>query len=145
MNSTLKNASTRSAARGFTLIEMMAVVIVIGVLAALVIPSFLGRAGKARKAVAQQKISNIETAVNLFYQDYSRFPESLEELVTKPGDIPAEQWTPPSLKAKHLKDPWGNPFVYRYPGEHGAYDLYSTGSDGQEGGEGEQADVTNWE
>lgn len=124
---------------------MMVVVIVIGVLAALVIPNFLGRAGKAKVAVAQQKISNIETAINLFYQDYSRFPESLEELITKPGDITDEQWVPPSLKAKHLKDPWGQPFEYRYPGDHGAYDLYSTGADGQDGGEGENADITNWE
>jgi len=123
----------------------MVVVIVIGVLAALVVPTFMGRAGKAKKAVAQQKISNIETAVNLFYQDYSRIPETLEELVVKPSDIPDEQWTPPSLRPKDLKDPWGNPFTYRYPGEHGAYDLYSTGADGQEGGEGDNTDITNWE
>lgn len=121
------------------------VVIVIGVLAALVVPTFMGRAGKAKIAVAKQKISNIETAVNLFYQDYSRFPESLDELIVKPSDIPQEQWTPPSLRPKDLKDPWGRPFVFRYPGEHGAYDLYSTASDGQEGGEGENADITNWQ
>ncbi len=119
--------------------------IVIGVLAALVVPNFLGRAGKAKVAVAQQKIGNIETAINLFYQDYSRFPESLEELVTKPADITDEQWTPPSLKPKDLKDPWGNPFVYRYPGQHGAYDLYSAGADGQDGGDEDNADITNWE
>lgn len=142
---TTKRKRTDPKALGFTLIEIMVVVIVIGVLAALVVPNFLGRAAKAKKAVAQQKIGNIETAINLFYQDYSRFPETLEELVSKPADITEEQWTPPSLKAKDLKDPWGNPFVYRYPGDHGAYDLYSTGADGQEGGEGDNKDINNWE
>ena len=139
------NTNVHRAARAFTLIEIMVVVIVIGVLAALVVPTFIGRAGKAKKAVAQQKISNIETAINLFYQDYSRFPESLQELTTKPSDIPDEQWTPPSLKPKDLDDPWGRPFVYRYPGENGAYDLFSTGADGQPGGEDENADITNWQ
>lgn len=130
---------------GFTLIEIMVVVVVIGVLAALVIPTFLGKADKAKVAVAQQKIGNIETAINLFYQDYSRFPESIDELIHKPADISDEQWSPPSLKAKHLEDPWGNQYVYQYPGEHGPYDLFSMGADGQEGGEGLNADINNWE
>ncbi len=135
----------RNTSRGFTLIEMMVVVIVIGVLAALVVPTFLGRAGKARKAVAQQKISNIETAVSLFYQDYSRFPETLEELTARPSDIPEEQWSVPTLRPKDLKDPWGRPFVYRYPGDNGAYDILSLGADRQVGGQDENTDINNWE
>ncbi len=129
---------------GFTLVEIMVVVIVIGVLAALIVPTFLGRAQKAKRSVAKQKIGTIESAINLFQQDYSRFPDTLEELVSKPADVADDDWLPPSMKPKDLKDPWGNAFVYRYPGEHWAFDLLSLGADGQEGGSGENADVTNW-
>lgn len=129
---------------GFTLIEIMVVVIVIGVLATLIMPTLFGRAGKARAAVAKQKIASMETAIQLFEQDYGRFPEALQELVEQPADVPAEQWSPPTLKAKDLKDPWGNDFVYRFPGNNFTYDLVSLGADGAEGGEGEAADVTNY-
>ena len=122
----------------------MVVVIVIGVLATLIIPTLFGRAGKAKTAVAKQKITTIETAILLFEQDYSRFPESLQELVQAPADVPADQLSPPTLKAKALKDPWGNDFVYRFPGNNFTYDLISLGADGAEGGEGEAADVTNY-
>lgn len=130
--------------RGFTLVEVMVVVIVIGVLAALVVPTFLNRSEKARRAVAKQQLASIENAINLFQQDYSRFPETLDELVTRPADVSDEQFSPPTLKPKNLVDPWGNQFVFRYPGEHWTFDLYSMGADGQPGGEGEAADVTNW-
>ena len=129
----------------FTLIEMMVIVIVIGVLAALIVPTFIGRAEKAKGAVAEQKIAVLDSAINLFYTEYSRFPETLDELVTQPADIPDDQWAPPTVKRKDLSDPWGNPFVYRYPGQNGPFDLISTGADGAEGGEGQDADVTNWE
>ena len=130
--------------RAFTLIEIMVVVIVIGVLATLIIPTLFGRAGKAKTAVAKQKITAIETAIQLFEQDYSRFPETLQELVQPPADVPADQLSPPTLKAKDLKDPWGNDFVYRFPGNNFTYDLISLGADGAQGGEGEAADVTNY-
>ncbi len=130
---------------GFTLIEVMVVVIVIGVLATLILPTFLGRAEKARRGVAKQKISVLETSINLFQADYARFPESLEELVTRPSDISDQDWSPPTVKKKDLKDPWGNAMAYRYPGQHGPYDLLSFGADGAEGGEDEDADITNWE
>ena len=129
---------------GFTIVEIMVVVIVIGVLAALIVPGLFGRVGQAKNSVTKQQIATIESAVNLFQQDYGRFPNSLEELVTKPADISDELWTSPSLKPKDLTDPWGNPFIYRYPGQQWAFELISTGADGQEGGEGENADITNW-
>ena len=122
----------------------MVVVIVIGVLATLIIPTLFGRAGKARTAVTKQKIGSIETAIQLFEQDYGRFPESLQELVVPPADVPADQLSPPTLKAKDLNDPWGNAFSYTFPGNHYTYDLVSLGADGAEGGEGEAADVVNY-
>ena len=133
----------RTASRtGFTLIEIMVVVIVIGIIAALIVPNLFDRAGKAKRAVAKQQVSTLEGAVQMFQQDYSRFPETLEELANPPTDV--EGASPPSVKAKDLTDPWGNPFVYRYPGNSWTFDLLSLGADGQEGGEGENADITNF-
>ena len=138
-----QRTTTRRTA-GFTLIEIMVVVIVIGVLSALILPSFLGRAEKARVATAKQQISVLETAITLFQSDYARFPETLEDLVEKPSDIDESQWTPPTIKEKNLDDPWGNRFVYRQPGDNGPFDLLSMGSDGVVGGEDDGADVVNW-
>lgn len=134
----------RTRRNGFTLIEIMVVVIVIGVLSALILPSFLGRAEKARVAAAQQQIRSLETAIVLFQQDYSRFPEDLDDLVERPSDIDESQWTPPTVRPKDLEDPWGNAFVYRQPGDNGPYDLLSMGADGVVGGEDDGEDITNW-
>lgn len=130
---------------GFTLVELMVVAIILGVLAALIVPQFLGRVGKARTAVAQSKIAVIESAIGLFATDYDRYPEDLDELVVRPDDVDEESWTPPALKAKDLQDPWGVQFLYRYPGDNSTFDLYTLGKDGTEGGDGENADVNNWE
>ena len=129
----------------FTLVELMVVAIILGVLAALIVPQFLGKVGTARLAVAKSKIAVIESAIGLFATDYDRFPDNLDEMIVRPDDIDEELWTPPALKAKDLKDPWGVQFLYRYPGEHSTFDLYTLGKDGQEGGVGENADVNNWE
>lgn len=137
----MKSTSRRSA---FTLIEIMVVVIVIGIIAALVVPNLFDRAGKAKRSVAKQQIGSLETAIQLFQQDYSRFPDSLEELASPPADASGGGGSPPSVKQKDLIDPWGNPFVYRYPGNNWTFDLLSTGADGQEGGEEENADITNY-
>ena len=131
----------RRSARAFTMVEIIVVVIVIAVLAALIAPRFFGQVGKAKTAVAQQKLGVIGQAVEKFYYDTGRFPRSLDELVSKPADVPEDKWDP-SLKAKDLNDPWGRPFVYRDPGTN--YQLSSLGADGQEGGAGEDADVKNW-
>jgi general secretion pathway protein G len=130
--------------RGFTFVEILVVVIIIGVLAAMIIPMFLGRVGAAKQSVAKQKLTAIEQAVQMFNYDYGRFPQVLEELVLRPSDIDDERWNPPTIKAKDLTDPWGHEFVYQFPGDNGVFDLISLGADGQQGGEGENADVTNW-
>ncbi|MEM1109526.1 MAG: type II secretion system major pseudopilin GspG [Planctomycetota bacterium] len=135
----MKSFSRQSA---FTLIEIMVVVIVIGIIAALVVPNLFDRAGKAKRSVAKQQVGSLETAIQLFQQDYARFPDSLEELVSPP--VGADGGSPPSVKQKDLIDPWGNPFVYRYPGNNWTFDLLSLGADGQEGGEEENADITNF-
>lgn len=130
--------------RGFTIVEILVVVVIIGVLATLIVPAFIGRMGEARRAVATAKLPNIETAIMLFRQDYDRWPVSLDEIVSRPADIDEAKWNQPTLRAKDLLDPWGRQFLYREPGEHGAFDLYSLGKDGQQGGEKDNADVINW-
>ena len=131
--------------KGFTLVEVLVVVVIIGVLAAMIVPQFVGRSGEARRNAAQMQIGQIESAIQTFYLDYNRYPNNLEELVTQPADISDDRWKQPSLRSRDLNDPWGNRFVYRHPGQHGVFDLYSLGADGQEGGEGDNAPVTNWE
>ncbi|HEX7009352.1 MAG TPA: type II secretion system major pseudopilin GspG [Phycisphaeraceae bacterium] len=134
----------RIAAAGFTLVEIIVVVIVIGVLATLIVPNLFSRVGKAKHSVAQQKLAALEQAIQIFSYDYGRYPQSLDELVNRPADIDPEKWTEPTVKDKDLIDPWGNPWGYRYPGDQSVYDLFSFGADGQPGGDGENADVTNW-
>jgi len=144
----MKNATFRphipTHAPGFTLVEILVVVIVIGVLAAMIVPQFFGRVGQAKTSVARQKVATIESAIQIFQTDYGRLPRTLDELVNRPGDIPAEKWHAPTIKPKDLIDPWDRPFLYHAPGNHGVFDLYSLGADGQSGGDGENADITNW-
>ena len=130
---------------GFTLVEIIVVVIIIGLLATMILPKLVGRVGKAERAVTKQKLSVIEGAVEMFRLDYGRYPQNLEELLTRPSDIPEEKWILPAIRSKDLIDPWDRSFVYEYPGDHeAAFDLYSLGADGQEGGEHEDEDIVNW-
>jgi general secretion pathway protein G len=128
----------------FTMVEIMVVIVIIAVLATLILPRFISRVGEAKQSAAKQQVSEIEKAVDLFRLDYGRYPTTLDDLVTRPTDITEENWKEPTLKAKHLIDPWGRTFLYRVPGEHGAVDVYSYGADGQEGGTSDNADVVNW-
>ena len=131
---------------GFTLIELLVVMLILGLLAALVGPKLFGKVGKAKIRAAKAQISLIEDALDAFRLDVGRYPtteEGLQALVEQPSGV--TKWDGPYLKKKVPKDPWGHDYVYKCPGEHGDYDLYSLGADGEEGGEGENADITSWD
>ncbi|HKQ81724.1 MAG TPA: type II secretion system major pseudopilin GspG [Steroidobacteraceae bacterium] len=135
-------------ARGFTLIEIMVVVVILGILAALVAPNVIRRIDDAQIAKAKQDIRAYETGLNLFKMDNFRYPTSeqgLQSLVQQPNDPTIRNWKPGGYVAGLRKDPWGNDYHYANPGSKGGeYDLYSLGADGEEGGEGTNADIGNW-
>lgn len=135
---------------GFTLIEIMVVLVIIAILAALVAPQILGQVDEARVTAAKQDIQTIGTALDFYKMDNFRYPntdQGLEALIKKPDDPTVRNWRPDGyLRAKSVpKDPWGNDYRYLEPGSHGAgYDLYSLGSDGETGGEGNDTDIGSW-
>jgi len=136
--------------RGFTLIELMVVIVILGILAAVVAPKIIGRSDDAKITDAKVQIRNLETALKLYKLDSGSFPtteQGLQALVTKPtvGKIPTNYKAEGYLENKSVpKDPWDNDYVYLSPGEHGDYDLYSFGADGVRGGEGKNADIESW-
>jgi len=133
--------------RGFTLIEIMVVVVILGILGALVAPSILGRPDEARVTVAKSDIRSISNALDMYKLDNFRYPnasEGLKALVEKPAS--AKNWNPDGYLPQMPEDPWGNPYIYQRPGEKSRhFDLYSLGADGVEGGEGTDADIGNWD
>jgi len=134
---------------GFTLIEIMVVVVILGILGALIVPNILGRTEEARITAAQSDIRAIGNALNLYRLDNFNYPstdQGLEALVNKPAGFPeAKNWNAEGYLPKLPKDPWGNSYLYISPGSHGPYDLYSHGADGKEGGENADRDIANWE
>ncbi|MBW2583430.1 MAG: type II secretion system major pseudopilin GspG [Deltaproteobacteria bacterium] len=137
--------------RGFTLIELMVVIIILGILAMWVAPKIMGRPGEARQVKALLDIQNLETALKLYKLDTGMYPttgQSLQALVEKPetGNVP-KKWKDGGYleKSRVPKDPWGNEFIYLSPGLKGDFDIISYGLDGVPGGEKENKDINNWE
>ena len=137
-------------ARGFTLIELMVVVTIIGILAALIVPRVVGRTDDARAAAARQDIAQLMQALKLYRLDNGRYPsnaQGLQALVAKPAQEPVPpNWKPGGYldSSTVRKDPWGNPYQYLNPGLHGEIDVMSFGRDGQPGGDGPDADIGSW-
>lgn len=134
---------------GFTLIEIMVVIVILGLLAALVVPKLIGRTEEAKKTQARVQIRNIEQALGLYKLDNGYFPsteQGIEALIRIPdaGRIP-KNYRKGGYMDRVPKDPWGNAYVYLNPGGHGDYDISSYGADGAQGGEGEDADVNSWD
>ncbi len=139
----MKHGFSRASGHGgFTLIEMLLVLVILGTLAAIVAPKFAGRSEQARVTAAQTQISNFETALDAFEVDNGYYPKVLTELVQQSNE--AKNWRGPYLKHGVPNDPWGNPYVYEYPGSNNenGYDISSLGPDGRKGGDD---DIASWE
>jgi len=136
-------------ARGFTLIEVMVVVVILAILATIIVPKIMDRPDDARIAKAKQDIRAIESSLKLYKLDNLHYPttdQGLEALVKKPTSGPAaKNWRQGGYLDSLPIDPWGHPYQYLSPGQHGDFDLYSLGADGQPGGTGADADIGNWQ
>ncbi len=133
---------------GFTLIEIMVVVIIIGILAAIVAPNVIGRVDDAQITKVNAEISNIGSALKFYRLDNFAYPsteQGLQALVTRPNDPNVKNWKPGGYLDRLPDDPWGNPYQYLHPGNNGEFDIYTLGRDGRPGGEGADADIGNWD
>lgn len=136
----------KQAARGFTMMELLIVLVILGLLAALVGPTLFQRINPAKQSVARTQIENFMTALDSYFVDTGSFPttqQGLAALRAKPEG--AAKWGGPYLKKEIPHDPWGNPFQYTAPGRSGGYEIVSFGADGKEGGEGDAQDVRSWD
>ena len=134
----------RRRSKAFTLIELLAVIAILGLIAAFAVPQVLKWVSGARSDSARIQIEALGASIDLYRLEVGAFPPTLDALVKKPNGV--DRWDGPYIKKKVVpRDPWGNDYVYRYPGNNGEYDLISLGSDNSEGGEGEQKDIVSWE
>ncbi len=144
----MKQKPNQARNKGFTLIEIMVVMVILGLLVAIVAPNIMGRSDQAKVTVAETQLSNIANALDLYRLDNSHYPstqQGLEALVRRPSGSPEPRnWNADGYLKSVPEDPWGNEYQYVSPGTEGPYDLYSFGSDGQEGGEGDAADISVW-
>lgn len=145
-NPKTNRARSRQREEGFTLPELIVVMSIFALLAAFISPQVIKYLGNARYDAAKIQLKNIENAVELYYLDVGRYPakeSGLDSLIVKPAGV--RNWNGPYLRhSKGLNDPWGQKYLYKFPGEHGAYDVFSLGRDGKKGGEGEDRDVMSW-
>jgi general secretion pathway protein G len=135
----------RSRRTGFTLLELLVVMVIIGLLAAYVGPRYFSQVGKSEVKAAQAQVQALQKALDTYRLEVGRYPtteQGLGALVTRPQNEP--KWGGPYLQKAVPPDPWGKPYQYKSPGEHGDFDLFSFGKDGQAGGTGEAADITSW-
>ena len=132
----------RDTSRGFTLVELLLVLVILALIGGLVLPGIIGKAEGAKVKAAASQINRLAMAVESYYLDTGRTPDNLDELVTE-SDV--DGWNGPYVKPSSLKDPWGREYVYDYPGEHSDFDLYSLGADGQPGGEDRNSDINSWD
>jgi general secretion pathway protein G len=141
------SSSDRSGEAGFTLIELLVVMVILVLLASLVAPRVIGYLGSSRTKSAKVQIESLSTSLELYKLDTGRYPdqrEGLNALVQRPGDLPT--WNGPYLKKDKVPlDPWGQPYIYIYPGKHGPFDIITLGADRKEGGQGEDQDVASWQ
>ena len=131
---------------GFTLVELLVVMVILGLLVALVAPNYIGRVDKSKREAARAQVENFGAALDMFRLDVGRYPnsqEGLNALRQQPSGI--DRWDGPYLKKNTPRDPWGNGYTYRSPGEREAYELISFGPDGVAGGNDENADINSWE
>jgi len=133
----------RRGQRGFTLVELLLVLVILALIAGMVLPGIIGKAESAKAKASSSQISRISMSVESFYLDTGNTPSSLEELVNQPSGVTG--WNGPYIKNSLLKDPWGQPYQYSVPGEHGDFDILSFGADRQRGGEGKNADINSWD
>jgi len=144
----MKISTRQNHRRGFTLVEIMVVVVILGILAATIIPQFIGTTKDAKVSAAKAQVAELESAVDRFYIHMDRYPtveEGLKILVEPPAGDEGKKWRGPYIKQLR-NDPWGNAYQYQSPGTHhtSSFDIWSRGADGADGGESDNADIGNW-
>ncbi len=128
---------------GFSLIELLVVLVILGLIAGLVVPNIIGRTEVAKAKAAKAAVVSLSGAIDGYYLDVGQPPDDLQDLVNEPNNAP--NWRGPYAKKSLITDPWGNEYEYRYPGEHGEYDIISYGADRSPGGDGKNADINSWD